>query len=280
MLFSQISLMFIRMIGLGVGLDFLLVRRKKRFNAQVWGWLIYSFASLSQFLAQFAFESYLLQIFRFLFGVSTLIGSFLISVSIIVYFHPIEPKSILFMTILLIILPLGSLSLFGLEESVTSSILGSFLIIAGLYIAGIIKGTAFKQEVGQSVKWFYLLIASGIIQMILYIFFIVNGIDINLTSQNEDPFAFAVINSVAMAITVLTVILLIHLENSRSNLYSFKLKDTYSHNLANLIQVLVSGMHIIESETAAESEKEKTMELLERNSEEILRLLQEIRTLE
>ncbi|MFW9854307.1 MAG: hypothetical protein ACFFFG_04575 [Candidatus Thorarchaeota archaeon] len=268
------------MIGLGVGLDFLIVRRKRRFNAQVWGWLIYSFASLSQFLSQFALDSYLLQLFRFLFGVSTLIGSFLISVSIVVYFHPIEPKSILFMTVVLIILPLGSLSFFGLEGSVTSSILGSFLIIMGLYVAGIVNGPAFKQEVGQSVKWFYLLIVFGIIQMILYVFFTLNGIDINLTSQNEDPFAFAVINSIAMTITVLTVILLIHLENSRSNLYSFKLKDTYSHNLANLIQVLVSGMHIIENKAASESERERTMELLEKNSEEILRLLQEIRSLE
>jgi hypothetical protein len=279
-IFGLISIAFVRLIGLGVGIDFLLVRRKRRFAAQVSGWSIWSIGSFLEIISQFTYDTLVLETFQLLFGTFTLVGSFLISIGIIVNFHPLPPKNIFFMTILLLILPFGVYLLFDLETSVSFSIFGSYMVIAGLYIIGILEDQNFKREVGQSVKWFYGLLIIGIIQLIVYLFFTLNGIDLTNTSQIEDTFAYTVVNSISIAITVLIVILLIHLENSRSILYNFKLKDTYSHDLANLIQVMISAIHIIEKNTTSISEKENTLELLDRTSKEILKLLQEIRTLE
>lgn len=279
-IFSQISLTFIRLIGLGVGLDFLIVRKKRRFTAQVSGWSIWSIASFFEIVSQFTQDSLVLEISQVLFGIFTLVGSFLISISIIVYFHPMAPINILYITLLLFMLPFGIYLLFGLETSVSFSIISSFMIIAGLYGIGILEGPNFKQEVGHSVKWFYALLVIGIIHAIFYLFFTMSGINLILSSQIEDPVAYTVINSISIALTMLIVILLVHLENSRYVMYNFKLKDKYSHDLANIIQVMVSAIHIIEKDTTSINEKRKTVDLLDKKSKEVLELLQEIRTLE
>ncbi|MHA1513706.1 MAG: hypothetical protein ACTSRJ_06585, partial [Candidatus Hodarchaeales archaeon] len=94
LLFTQLALIFIRLIGLGVGLDFFISRKKKRFGGQVAGWSIWTLASIFQILAQIANNIALTNIFDLLFGICTLVGSFLIAVSIIVYFQPISVRFI------------------------------------------------------------------------------------------------------------------------------------------------------------------------------------------
>ncbi len=279
--FSQISLAFIRIIGLGVGIDFLLVTKKKRFGGQVAGWSIWTLGSISQIATQFTSDPNLIEIFEFLFGTGTLVGSFLISTSIIVYFHHLPVRNILIATLILSTSPLVILIMFGLSTAVTFSILGNFLIIGFLYVYGLIEGQNFKQAVGESVKWFYALIITGMIQMAVFIYFTLAGINLSVTSsQIEDLFALSIVNSFAIAVTVLIVVLLIHLENSRGNIYNFQLKDKYSHDLANLIQIITTTMHVIEKGSLSNYEKEESRSLLEQKLEEVHKLLQEIRTLE
>ncbi|NHJ39303.1 hypothetical protein [Candidatus Hodarchaeum mangrovi] len=279
--FNQISLAFIRMIGLGVGIDFLIQRKNKRFKAQVAGWSIWTFGSILQLISQFSLDVNLVEIFDFLFGISTLVGSFLISTSIIVYFYHIPVKTIFFVTLVLIVSPLIILIIFNLSTAVTFSILGSFLILMFLYIFGLIEGQNFKETVGESVKWFYAMVIVGTIHMVVFSLFTLGGINLSVTSsQIEDLVALTIINSFAIAVTVMTVVLLIHLENSRSNLYNFQLKDKYSHDLANIIQIIASAIHLIEKDNLSVNEKEKSVELLDQKLQEVLELLQEIRTLE
>jgi len=279
--FSQISLVFIRIIGLGVGIDFLIVSKKKRFRAQVAGWTIWTLGSIFQLISQFTTDSNLIKIMDYLFGTATLVGAFLISVSIIVYFRHIPVLNIFLITLLLVAFPLIILIFFDLSTAVTFSILGGFLIIAFLYGFGLLEGQNFKQTVGESVKWFYALIIVGTVQMVTFTLFTLGGINLSVTSsQIEDLFALTIINSFAIATTVLTVVLLIHLENSRSNLYNFQLKDKYSHDLANIIQIIASAIHLVEKESLSVNDKEESIELLDQKLQEVLELLQEIRTLE
>ena len=280
-IFSQISLALIRIIGLGVGIDFLIVSKKKRFEAQVAGWSIWSLGSIFQLISQFTEDQDLIEIMDFLFGIATLVGAFLISISIIVYFHHIPVKNIFFGTLALVAFPFIIFVISDLPTAVNFSILGSFLIIVFLYVFGLYEGQNFKQTVGASVKWFYVLIIIGTFQMLLFTLFTLGGINLSLTSsQIEDLFALTIINSFAIAVTVLTVVLLIHLENSRSNLYNFQLKDKYSHDLANIIQIIASAIHLVEKESLAVNEKEESIDLLDQKLQEVLELLQEIRTLE
>lgn len=279
--FTQLALAFIRLIGLGVGLDFLLSRKKRRFRGQVAGWSIWTLASIFQIIAQTSTDIFLIEIFDFLFALCTLVGSFLIAVSIIVYFRPVSIRFIFLFTLLLNFLPLVVYFLFGIETVVNFCIFLSFIIVGGLYLMGIIESTNFKAQVGQSIKWFYAIIAAGIIQFFVYIYISLDGVNLGISSvELENEVLVGINNSFSIAILVLTVVLLIHLENTRSNLYNYQLKDKYSHDLGNILQVMVSAFHFIEEKNVPVDEKEKIMDLLNQKSQEVSELIQEIRNLE
>ena len=279
--FSQVALAFIRLIGLGVGLDFLLSRKKKRFRGQVAGWGIWILASIFQIFAQIVNDVALTDTFDFLFAVCTLVGSFLIAVSIIVYFRPVSVQSIFLFTIFLSFLPLLAYFFFGIETVVNFCIFLSFILVGGLYIIGIFESTNFKAQVGQSIKWFYAMIGTVIIQFIVYIYITLEGVNLGLSSiELKNEVLVGVNNTFSIAILVLTVVLLIHLENTRSNLYNYQLKDKYSHDLGNILQVMISAFHFIEGKEVPAEEREKIMDLLNQKSQEVSELIQEIRSLE
>ncbi len=279
--FTQLALTFIRLIGLGIGLDFLISRKKKRFQGQVAGWSIWTLASILQILAQNVNDLAVANILDFLFAVCTLLGSFLIAISIIVYFRPISVRLIFLFTLLLLILPLISYFLFGIEIAVNFCIFFSFILVGGLYTIGVMESINFRTKVGQSVKWFYAIIGTVIIQLIVYIFITLQGVNLGVSSvELENEVLVGINNSFSIAILVLTVVLLIHLENSRMNLYNYQLKDKYSHDLGNILQVMVSAIHFIEKREIPAEEREKITDLLNRKSQEVSTLIQEIRKIE
>lgn len=279
--FTQLALAFIRIIGLGIGLDFIISRGKKRFRGQVAGWGIWILASIFQILAQNVNDLTLVNILDLLFAVCTLIGSFLIAVSIIVYFRPISVVFIFRVTILLLILPLIVYFLMGIEVVANFCIYISFILVGGLYTIGIIESKRFRERVGQSIKWFYAIIVTILIQFIVYITITLQGVNLGVSSvELENEILVGVNNTFSIAVLVLTVVLLIHLENSRMRVDNYQLKDKYSHDLGNILQVMVSAIHFFEKKDLPADEREKIIELLNQKSEEVSTLIQEIRALE
>ncbi|MHA1945343.1 MAG: hypothetical protein ACXAC6_13350 [Candidatus Hodarchaeales archaeon] len=279
--FTQLALTFIRLIGLGIGIDFLISRKRKRFQGQVAGWSIWILASIFQILAQNVNDLAIANIFDLIFAICTLLGSFLIAVSIIVYFRPISVKFIFLFTLLLLFSPLVIYILFGIEIAVNFGIFFSFILVGGLYTIGIIYSKNFRTQAGQSVKWFYAMIGTGIFQFLVYIFITLEGVNLGLSSvELENEVLVGVNNTFSIAILVLTVVLLIHLENSRMRLDNYHLKDKYSHDLGNILQVMVSAIHFIEKKELPAEEREKITKLLNQKSQEVSTLIQEIRALE
>jgi hypothetical protein len=125
------------------------------------------------------------------------------------------------------------------------------------------------------------MIGTGIIQFLVYIFITLEGVNLGLSSiEFKNEVLVGVNNTFSIAILVFTVVLLIHLENSRMNMYNYQLKDKYSHDLGNILQVMVSAIHFIEKREIPEEEREKITTLLNQKSQEVSNLIQEIRKLE
>ena len=51
----------------------------------------------------------------------------------------------------------------------------------------------------------------------------------------------------AIGITLLITILIIHLEQSISYLHKFQLRDIYSHDLGNIMQIILNNLEAIDS---------------------------------
>ena len=78
---------------------------------------------------------------------------------------------------------------------------------------------------------------------------------------------------------MITAILMIHLENSRSYHSNYQLKDKYSHDLGNIMQVIVSLIPLLQENESIGEERDSTMELLNQKCEEASDMITEIRTL-
>ena len=279
-IFSVTILTIVRLIGLGVGLDFFLGTKRQRFLVQVLGWFTSSLAGFCHLLSFLIEDVLLKELFFLLFGVFTSVGVFLITLSIMLYFKEATRKIVILICGGLTCLPILLYLIFGLDIAVNFSLYSTYLIIAGIYLLGVIEKTAFKQEVGASIKWFYAIIIVGIVQVLVILFLASQGYNLGVyDAHTQDDLLILINNSMSIGLLALTVVLFIHLETSRSERYNYRLKDKYSHDLGNIIQVIVSGMQLVESKHIADKEKRDTLLLINQKCAEVAELIHEIRNL-
>ncbi len=279
-IFSIIVLTIVRLIGVGVGLDFFLGTRRQRFLAQILGWSISSLAGFCH-LFSFLLEDVLLKELSFLlFSIFTSVGVFLITVSIMLYFKEATIKVVFLICSGLVCIPILLYFFLSLDIAVNFSLYSSYLIVAGIYFLGLTEKAKFKQEVGASIRWFYTIIIVGILQVLVILLLTFQGYNLGVYDVHFlDDFVILVNNTMSIGILAVTVVLLIHLENSRSERYNYRLKDKYSHDLGNIIQVIVGGMQLVESNQITDAEKRKTLLLINQKCEEGAELIHEIRNL-
>jgi hypothetical protein len=278
--FSITILTVIRLVGFGVGIDFYLGTRRHKFLAQVFGWSIFALAGVFHLLSFLSNDVVLKEIFFLLFGICTSVGVFLVSVSIMLYFRLTTKTNVSIIACVLAGLPVLLYILLSLNIAVSFSLFSAYLIVAGIYVLGVIEKEKFKKEVGASIKWFYAIVGVGMIQVLVIILLTIQGYSLGVYDvHTQDDMLLLINNTMSIAILVITVVLLIHLETSRSERYNYRMKDKYSHDLGNLIQVIVSGMQLVEAGQITDSEKRETIVLINQKCEEVAELIHEIRSL-
>ncbi len=131
---------------------------------------------------------------------------------------------------------------------------------------------------GRSIIWYYASV------LILSIFFPVSII-INLQGYgyglyNADDPVLIMFNYVpAIAANFSLIILLVHLEYTTSSRKQLELKDNYSHDLGNILQVISSAFELIEMKGRSESETSELGELLKDKLNEAAKQIRDIRDL-
>jgi hypothetical protein len=77
--------------------------------------------------------------------------------------------------------------------------------------------------------------------------------------------------------TILVIAFIIHLEYTISHEQQNQLKDKYSHNLGNIMQVIYSSTDLFKKITNLESIDNDKLDLIERKCKEASELIKEIR---
>ncbi|MHA2224548.1 MAG: hypothetical protein ACXAC8_05060 [Candidatus Hodarchaeales archaeon] len=279
-IFGLSAITVIRIIGLGVAFDFYRYKKERRFIAQMLGWGIGILAGIFHFISYLSENQIIIEYFFLFFGIFTGISSLFIAVSIVLYFRSITINQIRILSSILAITPLLFYFGFGLEAAVNISLIFSYIIVGSLYFVGILEIKAFREQVGKSIGWFYGLIAVGILHFIVFLLFNFQGINLGTyTAHIENDTVLMINNSISIGILVITAILLIHLENSRSYHFNYELKDKFSHDLGNIMQVIVSLMPLLQNNESIGEERDSAMELLNQKCEEASDLITEIRSL-
>ncbi len=278
MLLSLIILFFIRVIGLGISIDFLNVTKAEKFKFLALGWFFWMLGVVTPILSNLVENIFLKEILLVLNAFLAALGTIFVLWGFFKYFMTVSFKK---MVILIFIFFISTVLLFLITDYVvTIAFCALFmnLLFFSTFVIPPIKKKSFKKFMGRSIIWYYASV------LILSIFFPVSIIialqGYRYGLYNADDPVLITFNYLPIMITsILFIILLVHLEYTTSSRQQLELKDNYSHDLGNILQVISSAFELIEMKGRSESETSELGELLKDKLNEAAKQIREIREL-
>ena len=77
--------------------------------------------------------------------------------------------------------------------------------------------------------------------------------------------------------TIVTIIYFIHIRYDISNIQKYKLRDKYSHDLGNIIQVIYSAAMLTNVDEDLDKEKAETLKIIQEKCDEAIKLIKDIK---
>ncbi len=272
--FGLIVLSIIRVFGFLISLDFYVNLRNNRYIFLILGWFCWFLAGLFPLIADFTIESFLTEFFIVLNGMFVTLGAFLIVLGITNVFRSYQPRLVISIIAFLVILPV-IVNLSGGNKLV--SIISSIIVFFSYFIIMILDslvGEDFKEKVGNSHKWFIFLRVVVVLQILIMIYAIFKGGSFGLY-DSSDALLIILNYGVGIALSLVIVILMIHFEHSVTTFQKDYLKDTFTHDLGNILQIISSATEMLE---VPDDSREKS-ELILKKSNEASKLINKIKNL-
>jgi hypothetical protein len=263
---------------LGISLDLFYSVQRKRFLAIVAGWSLWLIAGVLPIIYDnFTFQdNFLLVLNASLSGESLL----LIFLGIFSYFHELSGKFIFGISIIYFIIPIVLNFTLGPIYALPIAVLLNLLTYIIIFIGVVKTNQEMLKVFSKGVIFFYLTIGSVIVTIVSIVLLnlIVEDYTFGLYFSVDNG-AIIVNYSLSIIVTVLVLMLVIYLERGITSDEKFQLKDRYSHDVGNLLQILVAAVSLIEKGHLNPEEKEENIALIQSKSQEVSDLLNEIREL-
>ena len=277
-LFSLILLIFTRLIGLGTSLNFFYDLRKKFLLYFIFGWLLSIIANIIPLILDFIEDTFFSEFILVLNALIASIGMVFLIAGLFSYF--IQIKFLYFILGCIIITCIAIFFFFFLDNniSVAFSVIIMNLSIIVAFSFPLFKLKKFKEFVGKSIRWYYITCGTVFGYLPISIFIYIQGYGYGL--YNTDDVLFIILNyTIGIVTHILLIVLLIHLEYNISNERKNQLKDKYSHNLGNIMQVIYSSADLFKRIIKLENIDKDKLDLIERKCKEASKLINEIRNL-
>ncbi|MFX1256103.1 MAG: hypothetical protein ACFFCZ_31130 [Promethearchaeota archaeon] len=275
--YSLIILILIRLVGLFASIDFLLKTKDVKFVYLALGWTMHVFAGLFPIFSDNIPDVLLSNIFLFLNAVFASVGSFFLFIGLISYFLEVPRKTIIITLFIIIFIPF--ISYFFINEQfakIFAIFVHNICLLFGV-IAPLLKFKSFKTNIG-STRWYYGLILC----FVLYL-----PVSLVILSQGYSYGLYDVTNEVMIILNYIPAILaqfvyisfLLQIEYSNSANLNYQLKDKYSHNLANLVQSILTSIEFVEESEDLSSEVSQILQTSKKTCFDASELITEIRKL-
>jgi len=278
--YNLILLTIIRIIGLGLSIEFLINLRKKRFIAPVAGWSCWVIAGLLPIIADNLTIGVISEILLLLNAILSAEGLMLIFMGVLSYFRFVPGKIMFLVTLFYLIFPLAAYGLFGETLALSSAVAMIFVSYVVISLMIIFKRKEINRTIGGGAKWVYLALISVICYLILsfILMFSVEDFSYGLYYSTNIP---AIISNytVGILLTILIIVLFIHLERGIAYRDKDQLKDKYSHNIGNILQIIISAASIIEMRGTLDESEKPNIYLIQEKCNEAGELIKEIRDL-
>jgi len=276
--FSMFLLILIRLLGVIVSVNFYYESKSNTYIYFAIGWCLWIIAGIVALLSAITNnqtqEKFFLLI-NYLLGPIAIffIGSGLSSCYIKISSNKIKAASVVLITFPLII----NFSLGIVPVALYARIFQFFGIIL-MFLLPILKYNTFKKKIGKSIRWYYLTCFSIFVYIPLAILSMITSI-YSGSFQSQDITIIVGAYSSIIIMTILLIAFIIHLEYTISNEQQNQLKDKYSHNLGNIMQVIYSSADLFKRIVKVENIDKDKLDLIERKCKEASKLINEIRNL-
>ncbi|MFX1571476.1 MAG: hypothetical protein ACFFB0_01905 [Promethearchaeota archaeon] len=276
--FSMLLLVFIRLLGIIVSVNFYYESKTNTYIYLTIGWCFWVIAGIVTLLSAIVInqtQEKLFLLMNYIFGP---LAIFFITSGLCSYYINISSNKIRVFSVVLIILPLTIYLSLGIILVAFYARIFQFLGIIFMILIPILKYNTFKKKIGKSIRWYYLMCFSIALYIPIAVFSMITSISSGLfQSENITIIVGAYLSIIIM--TILLIAFIIHLEYTISNKQQYQLKDKYSHELGNIMQVIYSASDIVKRITKLENDEEEKLNLIERKCKEASKLINEIRNI-
>ncbi len=278
-LYSQIILFTIRVIGLGVSIEFYHDKKKNKFILFIISWILWILSTLLALFSLLWDDQTIYQILLILNVLFTSLGVIFYLWGINVYFLSLNPRLMLIFIVLFTIIAFGFYIFINYLTAILFMVIGFNIMLISTYIIPPIKIKKFQKYIGKSNRWYYSVLLFVFPYIIISIYTTLMGYDYGLYESN-DTFIILLYYIPINFIFIILIILLIHLEYRISTREVRDLKDKYSHELGNILQTIYTASEISNNQENFQKEILAEMKDLMRDKvKEASNLIKEIRDL-
>ncbi len=276
--YSLIIYLAIRIVGFGVSIDFYFSTKALKFKTLAIGWILWIFATLFPIFAELTNDINLANQLLVINVLLASLGALFITDGFVRYYLNVPLKFLAISSAYMIITPIIITFTLGPIVAINFSALTLFAIQIAVYVIPAVRIKKLKQSMGKSIRWFYATLLSFFLFLPVSLFISMQGLGYGLYDSNDVVLIF--FNYFPPMVTfVLFIILLVHLEYSITSVHKAELKDKYSHDLGNILQVILSASSLTNIDDNLSQDAASKIELVKEKCIVASKLLKEIRKL-
>jgi len=276
-LFGILLLIFWRVFGLIISIEFLRDLKESKFKILIIGWFIWILAGCSALLSDVFEIQILTDIFLLINGITVSIALLFVMMGLFSYFRELSGKTLALLYIIFISFPLFAflLGFYSIAFNLSSVFL--FLIVIVYSIVPLKERNTFKNKISmKSYYWYLIVLLTIYFYFLSYVIFVFQGYSFGFYSD-EFSIPMFVNYFLGNISTIALIIYSIHLEYDISKIQKNKLIDKYSHDLGNIIQVISSAATLTHMNEDLNKEKAENLDLIQKKCEEAAELIKDIR---
>ena len=276
-LFGILLLIFWRVFGLIISIEFLRDLKESKFKILIIGWFIWILAGCSALLSDVFEIQILTDIFLLINGITVSIALLFVMMGLFSYFRELSGKTLALLCIIFISFPLFAflLGFYSIAFNLSSVFL--FLIVIVYSIVPLKERNTFKNKISmKSYYWYLIVLLTIYFYFLSYVIFVFQGYSFGFYSD-EFSIPMFVNYFLGNISTIALIIYSIHLEYDISKIQKNKLIDKYSHDLGNIIQVISSAATLTHMNEDLNKEKAENLDLIQKKCEEAAELIKDIR---
>jgi hypothetical protein len=279
-LFGILTLISLRIIGLIISIEFLQDLKELKFKISIIGWSVWIIAGISALFIGIFEKQMPAEVFLLINNISTSIAILYVLMGLYSYFKAISRKIIAIFSILSILIPLIAffLRMYSDVFNFSSGILFILVFIYSFLLLRKIK--VFKKDLSIKLFYWYLIFIFTIYAFIIfYVISLLQGYSFGFYS---DDFSIPMFINYFLGIISNIVILIytIHLEYDISKIQKYNLRDKYSHDLGNIIQVISSAAILTNVDEDLNNQKTENLEIIQKKCEEAAKLIKDIKKIQ